>query len=117
MTGRRCRSFCSPSLFRPDGIAFIFALLLAALLLGGRKAPLLSAFALSVGGYLLITGNLDHPGWWPHFLFSNVELQNDMTGFEPAFDLAFYIKGLMRGVSVGLRNNDWLHVCAILLFA
>ncbi len=100
---------------RPDGIVFVFALLLAALLLGGRKLPLLSAFALSVGGYLLITGNLDHPGWWPHFVFSNVELQNDMRGFEPAFNLMVYIKGLVRGVSVGLRNNDWLQVCALLL--
>ena len=85
--------------------------------MGGRKLPLLVAFALSVGGYLLITGNLDHPGWWPHFVFSNVELQNDMRGFAPAFDLMVYIKGLVRGVSVGLRNNDWLQVCAILLLA
>ncbi len=102
---------------RPDGIVFIFALLLAAVVIGGRKLPLLVAFALSVGGYLLITGNLDHPGWWPHFVFSNVELQNDMRGFAPAFDLMVYIKGLVRGVSVGLRNNDWLQVCAILLLA
>ena len=40
-----------------------------------------------------------------------------MRGFEPAFNLTVYIKGLVRGVSVGLRNNDWLQVCAILLLA
>ena len=48
---------------RPDGIVLIFALFLVAVLLGGRKVPLLVAFAASVGGYLLIIGNLDHPGW------------------------------------------------------
>ena len=100
---------------RPDGIIFIFALLLATVLLGGRKLPMITAFALSVGGYFLITQNSGHPGWWPHFVFSNLELQNDMRGFEPAFDIVVYIKSLVRGISVGIRFGTWVAVSALLL--
>ncbi|MEM6463945.1 MAG: hypothetical protein AAF724_18720 [Pseudomonadota bacterium] len=104
-------------LVRPDGIVFIFALLLATLLLGGRKLPLLTAFAASVAGYFLITQNSGHPGWWPHFVFSNLELQNDMRGFQPPFDIVIYVEALARGVSVGLRYGTWVAVSAILLLS
>ncbi|MEX3009967.1 hypothetical protein [Hoeflea sp. TYP-13] len=100
---------------RPDGIIFIFALLLATLMIGGRKLPMLSAFALALVGYFLITRNSGHPGWWPHFVFSNVELQNDMNSFDPAFSIETYIKALVRGVSVAIRYNVWLAISAILL--
>lgn len=102
---------------RPDGIIFIFALLLATVLLGGRKLPMLTTFALAVAGYFLITHNSGHPGWWPHFVFSNLELQNDMRGFEPPFDIMVYIKSLVRGISVGIRYGTWVAVSALLLLS
>ena len=102
---------------RPDGILFIFALLLATVLLGGRKLPMITAFALSVAGYFLITQNSGHPGWWPHFVFSNLELQNDMRNFQPPFDIVVYIKALVRGVSVGIRFGTWVAVSALLLLS
>ncbi|MCP4319833.1 MAG: hypothetical protein GY789_28605 [Hyphomicrobiales bacterium] len=104
-------------LIRPDGIIFIFALLIATLLLGGKKLPMLSAFAASIVGYFLITQNSGHPGWWPHFVFSNLQLQNDMLGFQPQFDIVVYIKSLVRGVSVGIRFGTWVAVSAILLLS
>ncbi|WP_136656421.1 hypothetical protein [Nitratireductor sp. XY-223] len=100
---------------RPDGIILIFALLLAYLFLDGRWLPLAIAFALSLAGYVLITRGGGHPGWWPHFVFSNVEMQSNMNGFDPQFSIATYLKALVRGVFVAIRDNVWLALGAILM--
>ena len=109
-------------LVRPDNIIFLCALALSGLLFGFEKRRLIGLFVVALACYFAITSNIDHPGWWSHFYFSNIELQNSMSGFNPEFSVADYIKGVVRGISVALRFNNWpmilfLIVCAILLLA
>lgn len=94
-------------LFRPDNLILIFALLLSALAFGWKIRPYLSAFAVAFAAIMLIADANGHPGWWAHFWFSNVQIQNDMAGFHPDFSLMAMAKGYMRGLIVGVLNNDW----------
>ncbi len=103
-------------LVRPDNIIFLFALLLAAIAFGQKKLGLLALFAAALASYFWITSGSHHPGWWAHFYFSNVEIQNTMTGFHPDFSVIAYIKGLMRGIMVSMQNNNWLKIMLVLLF-
>lgn len=102
-------------LVRPDGIVFIFALLLAALAFGYARLPMLLAFVLSLLAYGPITHAAGHPGWWPHYYFSNVALQNDMTGFDPAFSVIDYLHGIARGIKVSLTFNNWPMIMMVLI--
>ncbi|MEH6720047.1 MAG: hypothetical protein V7704_14285 [Aurantimonas endophytica] len=102
-------------LVRPDGIIFLFALLLAALAFGQGRLPMLLAFLAAVLMYGPIAEAAGHPGWWPHYYFSNIALQNDMRGFEPAFSIGAYLHGIVRGINVGLRFNNWPMIMAVLL--
>ena len=102
-------------LVRPDGILFIFALVLAAFAFGTARLPMLLAFALGLLVYGPITHAAGHPGWWPHFYFSNVALQNDMTGFDPAFSVADYLHGIVRGIKVSLTFNNWPMLMMVLI--
>lgn len=102
-------------LIRPDGILFLFALLLAVIAFGHRLLPAAAGFAASVAAYLAITSGSEHPGWWVHFYFSAVEIQNSMIGFDPAFDVVAFAKAYARGIIVGLRDHTWWAVLAILL--
>ncbi|KQT86143.1 hypothetical protein [Aurantimonas sp. Leaf443] len=94
-------------LVRPDGIIFLFALLLSAIAFGYARLPMLLAFVAALLLYGPIAHAAGHPGWWPHFYFSNIQLQNDMTGFAPAFSVLDYLRGVARGLSVALRLNNW----------
>ena len=94
-------------LFRPDNLILIFALLLTALAFGWKARAYLTAFAAAFAAVVLIADAGGHPGWWAHFWFSNVQIQNDMAGFHPDFSLAAMAKGYMRGLIVGVLNNDW----------
>ncbi|HTV72005.1 MAG TPA: hypothetical protein VMF90_26025, partial [Rhizobiaceae bacterium] len=49
----------------------------------------------------------DHPGWWAHFYFSCVHIQNSMVDFHPPFSLVDAARGYVRGVTVALMDNDW----------
>ena len=40
-----------------------------------------------------------------------------MRGFSPAFDPLIYLKGIMRGISVALRYNNWPMIMGVLLLA
>ncbi|HEX2018414.1 MAG TPA: hypothetical protein VGO17_05695 [Aurantimonas sp.] len=102
-------------LVRPDGIIFLFALLLAALAFGQGRLPMLLAFLAAVLVYGPIADAAAHPGWWPHYYFSNIALQNDMRGFEPAFGVVAYLHGIVRGINVALRFNNWPMIMAVLL--
>ncbi len=104
-------------MIRPDNIIFLFALLLAAIAFNSKKTGAFALFAASLATYFWITGGNDHPGWWTHFYFSNVEIQNTMVGFKPDFSLTAYLKGLMRGISVSLQNNNWPKLMLVLIFA
>ena len=85
-------------LVRPDNIAFlgVFAVLLV--LFRQWSWGALAAFAASFAAYVPISHWAGHPGWWPHFYFTNIEPQLTMDGFEPAFSLALYAKAFVAGV-------------------
>ncbi len=103
-------------LVRPDNIIFLFALCLVAVAFNLKKTGIFALFALAVATYFWITSGNDHPGWWAHFYFSNVEIQNTMTGFHPDFSVTEYLKGIIRGVSVSLQNNNWPKLMIMLVF-
>ncbi|WP_133304739.1 hypothetical protein [Mesorhizobium sp. DCY119] len=92
---------------RPDNIILIFALLLTAIAFGWRLLPIALTFVASFAACLLISKLGGHPGWWAHFYFSCVEIQNSMTNFHPDFSLVAFIKGYARGAAVALLDNDW----------
>ncbi|RST87857.1 hypothetical protein EJC49_03260 [Aquibium carbonis] len=100
---------------RPDNIILIFALLIAAVLFGWRLLPMLATFVVSFAACLLISKFGDHPGWWAHFYFSCVQIQNSMTGFAPDFSLVDFTKGYVRGVAVALTENDWPGLFLVLI--
>jgi hypothetical protein len=102
---------------RPDNIILIFALLIAAVLFGWKKLPMLVTFVASLAACMLISKFGDHPGWWAHFYFSCVQIQNSMTGFHPDFSLIAFAKGYARGLIVSLQNNDWPALLALLVAA
>jgi hypothetical protein len=92
---------------RPDNIILIFALLLTAIAFGWRLLPIAITFAVSLAACVLISKLGGHPGWWAHFYFSCVEIQNSMAGFHPDFSLVAFAKGYLRGAAVALLDNDW----------
>ncbi len=92
---------------RPDNIILIFALLLTAIAFGWRLLPIALTFVASFAACLLISKLGGHPGWWAHFYFSCVEIQNSMTNFHPDFSLVAFVKGYARGAAVALLDNDW----------
>ncbi len=104
-------------LVRPDNIIFLFALCLSAILFSQRKLGLFALFGAALASYFWITSGNNHPGWWAHFYFSNVEIQNTMVGFNPDFSVLDYFKGLARGASIALQNNNWPKLMLVLLFA
>jgi len=99
---------------RPDNIILIFALLIAALLFSRRVIPIALTFLAAFAACIFISKAGGHPGWWAHFYFSCVEIQNSMAGFDPAFSLIAMVKGYARGVVVSLQHNDWPALLALL---
>lgn len=102
-------------LVRPDGILLFFALLLASLALGKHRLTYLALFAGCVFLYFPVVGSADHPGWWAHFYFSNIEYQDDMRGFDPAFDAVLYVKALIVNLARTVQAYDWLMLLAVFL--
>lgn len=102
---------------RPDNIILIFALLIAAVLFGWRKLPIVVTFVASMIAISVISKLGNHPGWWAHFYFSCVQIQNSMVNFHPDFSLLDFAKGYVRGAVVTLQNNDWLALLALLTAA
>lgn len=102
---------------RPDNIILIFALLIAAVLFGWRKLPMAVTFVASMIAISVISKLGHHPGWWAHFYFSCVEIQNSMANFHPDFSVVAFIKGYVRGAIVSLQNNDWPALLALLAAA
>ena len=102
---------------RPDNIILIFALLITAVLFGWRILPMLITFVSAFIACALVSSYSGHLGWWAHFYFSCIQLQNSMIGFAPDFSLTDMVKGYVRGVVVALTDSDWpglwlLLVCA-----
>ncbi len=102
-------------LVRPENILFLFTLLLTAILFRMRLLPTLIGFLAAVAAYVGITSGTDHPGWWAHFYFSCIEIQNTLVGFSPQFSPALYVQGVARGIFVSLRDNNWILIFALVL--
>jgi hypothetical protein len=100
---------------RPDNLILIFALLITSVMFGWRKLPMLITFVASFAGCMAISKLGHHPGWWAHFYFSCVEIQNSMAGFHPDFSIVALLKGYARGVIVALQHNDWPALLALLV--
>ncbi|MDP3897497.1 MAG: hypothetical protein Q8Q62_12555, partial [Mesorhizobium sp.] len=82
---------------RPDSIILVFAVLIAAVLFGWRKTPFVVTFVASLIAGAAISKFGGHPGWWAHFYFSCVQIQNSMAGFQPDFSMVAFAKGYARG--------------------
>jgi hypothetical protein len=104
-------------LVRPDTLIFLFALVLAAIALRWRTLPALAAFLMSAALTVPLSNGADHIGWWPHFWFSTVEMQNNLTGFSPDFSAVVYLKGLARGLAISVISHAWLAAAALLMLA
>lgn len=102
---------------RTDVIILLFALVLATMMFGGRVLPKLAAFVLAAAFYVPISSHGGHPGWWAHYYFTNVQIQNDLRGFAPDFSVVDYIKGQLRGISSSFRFNNWLELFAVVTLA
>lgn len=102
---------------RPDSLITVFALLIAAFFFGWRKLPLLVTFLASLAAYVIVSKAGGHIGWWPHFYFSCVEMQNSLIGFKPDFSLAAFLRGYARGALWALFQNNWPWVYLTLLAA
>lgn len=104
-------------LIRPDNIILVFALLLTAVAFGWRILPFLVTFVSALAGSVAVAKFGGHPGWWAHFYFSCVEIQNSMANFHPDFSLSAFLRGYIRGVVVATMDNDWPAIFALLLGA
>lgn len=102
---------------RPDNIIMIFALLIAAVLFGWRKLPLLAAFVASVIIGLVISSHTGHTGWWAHLYFTCIEMQHSMAGFKPDFSLALLVKAYIRGAILALYLESWPSILLVSLAA
>lgn len=102
---------------RPDNIVLIFAILLTAAFFGWRLMLPLATFVASLAACMAISAYGDHPGWWAHFYFSCVHIQNSMADFHPPFSLIDFARGYARGVLVALLDNDWPALLALLTAA
>ncbi len=101
--------------FRPDTLLFSFALLLAFAATRQKMLPVATAFVACLALHFAQSDAANHMGWWPHYWFSNVEYQQTMEDFDPAFSIAAYAKGIARGVSMSLVYFNWPTICLALI--
>ena len=94
-------------LFRPDTLIIVFALLLASLAYGQSVKRIGALFVALLASSVGIRNLTDHPGWWVHYYFSTVQIQNTLVGFEPAFSVMAWAKGQARGVFMSLTEFNW----------
>jgi hypothetical protein len=94
-------------LVRPDNIVFAAMLAGGGLLMRDRSYGALAGFAAGALAYKPLTDFAGHIGWWPHFWFSTVKYQLDMTGFSPAFSLLVYLKSLFWGAVRSVIEGIW----------
>lgn len=102
-----CLLLFASVLVRPDSLILIFALLIAAAVFGWRKMPLLITFIAALVTCVAIERYAGHPGWWAHFYFSCVQIQESMANFSPDFSLVDFARGYVRGVMVAFLDNHW----------
>ena len=103
--------------FRPDSLILILALLIAAVVFGWRKLPLLVTFVAAFAACVAISKYGGHPGWWAHFYFSCVQIQKSMANFRPDFSLLDFARGYVRGMMIALLDNHWPALMVLLAAA
>ena len=101
-------------LFRPDTLLLLLAVVLANYLFRQRQLHSLLTFAAALVLSILIQKTMNHPGWWVHYWFSTVSLQPTLVGFDPAFSIIAWGKGLARGIYMSLFEFNWLGLFALL---
>ncbi|MCU0830717.1 MAG: hypothetical protein MUC58_04225 [Rhizobiaceae bacterium] len=95
-------------LARPDSAIFIggFVILLVALRdRDSLKAGLL--LALAAGAYVFATSAAHHIGWWPHFWFSTVRIQDSLAGFAPEFSVPVYLYAVAHNAMRTVTESVW----------
>jgi hypothetical protein len=102
---------------RPDNVVFMALLVPAALLYRIDWRPYALGLTASVAAYLFATTGADHPGWWRHFVFSVVELQPTLVGFDPPLSLRTYLLGLVESTVKTLSWHLWLWLSVAIAFA
>lgn len=96
-------------LVRPDSAAVCGVLMAVAWLWRDpRSARLVILFVLSVGAYVFVSRQGNHPGWWPHLWFSTYQMQDTMEGFSPAFSIKVYIIAFAWNLVRSVFENTWL---------
>ncbi|AYD02567.1 hypothetical protein [Neorhizobium sp. NCHU2750] len=96
-------------LLRPDQVAVAGVLMACVWFLRDRGILVFAAsFAASLVAYVILSQTFHPTGWWPHFWFSTYKIQEDMTGFEPAFSLKVYIEAIALNLYRSLFLNTWL---------
>jgi hypothetical protein len=102
-------------LARPDNIAFLGVLAVLIVLFRQWSWGALAAFAASFAAYVPLSHWAGHPGWWPHFWFTNIEPQLTMENFAPAFSIGLYVKAFAAGVLKSLIRDTWVGVVLLAL--
>lgn len=98
--------FVAGTFVRPDNALLNAALCLSVATVSLRAAGVLLAG--SVAAVLLDMSLGHHVGWWRHFYYNFIEIQSDLGGFDPAFDLGTYGTATMRSLKE-LPHWDWFH--------
>lgn len=93
---------------RPELLIVLLGLVLALALFGGRAIVPVVASLLGVLLYPLLTSAAEHPGWWTHFMFSLKTYSETLVGFDPEFNIIYYVTALARGVIYSLVQQSWL---------
>ena len=91
---------------RPDNALLNAALCLAVATLSLRATGVLLAG--SIAAVLLDMSLGHHIGWWRHFYYNFIEIQSDLAGFDPPFDLRIYGLAIMRSLKE-LPHWDWVY--------
>ncbi|MEM8751073.1 MAG: hypothetical protein AAGF28_12300 [Pseudomonadota bacterium] len=99
--------FLIACLFRPDTFVLLIALTMAGALLKQRWFPALVSTFVALAVSVAIAKSVGHPGWWTHYYFSNVTIQNTLVGFAPSFEIIGWAKGMARGIWMSLTEFNW----------
>jgi len=83
------------SVVRQDGVVLNLALAAAMVALSSTRAGVVLAVG-SVAAYLLDTSIGRHIGWWPNYYFTFVEMQPNLTNFNPPFSAQLFLSVLGR---------------------
>jgi len=67
----------------------------------------------SIAVYVVAMQWSGHIGWWPHFYFALVEIQNTLVGFKPSFRLSIYIEILLKNTA-GVLMAPWFYSTVLL---